>query len=454
MASTTTSCLTAETTSVPFKFTVSQSRRRSRLKIPVRLDDLRAVIIASFPELKGRELKITYTDDENDDIIVLSDAELEEALSIFNKLGRILSFTVTVASNESNKMSAPSLPAATMHCKKKAETSHVQKAQIQIVLENGSLARLLPNNIIVTPKPGKRTHLSTASIPGLTVNNGKWIYEVVLGSDNISKIGWADAHFSCSPLSCKGVGDDEHSWAMDGCRLIKIHNDSPTPFGRRWGANGWQRWKVGDVLGCVYDADKGEISFLINGIALGLAFCIPAHTPLRPAASLSASQKLRFSLYPGAIKFPVVGATPIANILSPAAEAPSAPKPAPIPATTAVSVSTPVALATPVTVAATAATTSAVRATPVPTGQSMKFGLHPGPFFIVDRLKASRTSSGYLNGFVCDVRDISVCSQSTDTHTKWYHCPAQQYDVCRGCFMKYMVPASAAPSHFSVVPSS
>ena len=235
MASTTTSCLTAETTSVPFKFTVSQSRRRSRLKIPVRLDDLRAVIIASFPELKGRELKITYTDDENDDIIVLSDAELEEALSIFNKLGRILSFTVTVASNESNKMSAPSLPAATMHCKKKAETSHVQKAQIQIVLENGSLARLLPNNIIVTPKPGKRTHLSTASIPGLTVNNGKvlpyhecsvcsgifalrlcisfvfvcvvqWIYEVVLGSDNISKIGWADAHFSCSPLSCKGVG--------------------------------------------------------------------------------------------------------------------------------------------------------------------------------------------------------------------------------------------------------
>ena len=173
MATTTTSCIAAKNISVPFKYTVSQSRRRARLKIPVRLDDLRAVVMRSFPEFKGRELKVTYVDDENDEIVVLSNEELEEALSIFNKLGRILSFAVSVVSKESDNMSAPSLPAATMHGKKKADTCDAKTVRIQIVLENGSLAQLFPNNIIVTPKPGKRTQLSTASIPQLTVNNGK-----------------------------------------------------------------------------------------------------------------------------------------------------------------------------------------------------------------------------------------------------------------------------------------
>ena len=137
----------------------------------------------------------------------------------------------------------------------------------------------------------------------LTHCQSQWIYEVVLGSDGISQIGWADADFSCQPWNGKGVGcvmnpylsyvfltiltllnrlthapaprlrDDAHSWAMDGCRLIKSHKGAPSPFGRRWGSNGWQQWKAGDVFGCVYDADNGEISFLANGTGLGVHSC-------------------------------------------------------------------------------------------------------------------------------------------------------------------------------------
>lgn len=445
--------------SVPFKFTVSQSRRRARLGIPLRLDALRAAVVKSFPALKGLELKITYVDDEEDEISVLSDAELEEARSVFIKLGRVLSFTVSAASKKSSKNSAPDLPPAISSkspCKKK-KISHTQQMQTDILLENGSLAQLLPNNTLVAPKAGRRTQLSTASIPGLTVNNGKWIYEVVLGSDGISQIGWADADFSCQPWNGKGVGDDAHSWAMDGCRLIKSHKGAPSPFGRRWGSNGWQQWKAGDVFGCVYDADNGEISFLANGTGLGLAFCVPAHTPLRPAVSLSACQKLGFSLEAGTLRFPVEGAKPIADaLLSPPAHATSAKNSAKIqpcmPIANAVPISMPVVVPTPLTAHLAGAATLPVRATAVPKAQPMKFGLHPGPFFIVDRVKASRTNPNYLHGFECDVKDESVCSQKTDTHKSWFHCPGQQYDVCKGCFMKYIVPAAAAPNHFLTVP--
>lgn len=184
-----------------------------------------------------------------------------------------------------------------------------------------------------------------------------------------------------------------------------------------------------------------------------LAFCVPAHTPLRPVVSLSACQKLRFGLEASTLKFPVEGATPIANtLLSPSlAKAAATAKPPCMPFTPAVPVSMPVVVATPVT-AAVAATTP-VPATPVPKAQPMKFGLHPGPFFIVDRAKASHTNPGYLKGFVCDVKDVAVCSQTTDTHNTWLHCPGEQYDVCRGCFHKYIVPAFAAPNHFLVVPT-
>jgi hypothetical protein len=32
------------------------------------------------------------------------------------------------------------------------------------------------------------------------------------------------------------------------------------------------RWKRDDIVGCFFDADKGEISFALNGHPLGLAF--------------------------------------------------------------------------------------------------------------------------------------------------------------------------------------
>ncbi len=43
------------------------------------------------------------------------------------------------------------------------------------------------------------------------------------------------------------IGDDTHSFAFDGCRCLKW-SSKEVKYGRRW--------KVDDVIGCLYDADK------------------------------------------------------------------------------------------------------------------------------------------------------------------------------------------------------
>ena len=102
-------------------------------------------------------------------------------------------------------------------------------------------------------------------------------------------MGWADQFFKGDSANGDGVGDDNHSWAYDGCRQQKWNGEVPEDYGAAWSA--------GDVVGCLLDLDSvndkegldaedralfGNVSFTLNGQDLSSAFKISL-----PTSSLS-----------------------------------------------------------------------------------------------------------------------------------------------------------------------
>jgi hypothetical protein len=86
----------------------------------------------------------------------------------------------------------------------------------------------------------------------------KGYYEVeILGLDSAQKYGFATTTFErvCG-FSNDGVGDDQHSWAVDGARQLKWHNgEDPCECA----------WKEGDVVGLACDLDKMQFLVSVNG---------------------------------------------------------------------------------------------------------------------------------------------------------------------------------------------
>jgi len=56
-----------------------------------------------FPELKSGQFSITYKDEEGDEIEVINDADLAEAMAVFNAIGRVLSFSISPKSTKAAK---------------------------------------------------------------------------------------------------------------------------------------------------------------------------------------------------------------------------------------------------------------------------------------------------------------------------------------------------------------
>ena len=82
------------------------------------------------------------------------------------------------------------------------------------------------------------------------VVSGAWQYEVILGTAGVQQVGWATP--TCPFTNEEGVGDFPDSYAYDGKRVRKW-NVSCHPYG--------QPWMTGDVIGCCFNVDEGEISF-------------------------------------------------------------------------------------------------------------------------------------------------------------------------------------------------
>ena len=84
------------------------------------------------------------------------------------------------------------------------------------------------------------------------VKRGRWYYEVLLRSDAMVQIGWCSDAFVPDAARNKGVGDDEGSWAFDGCRLLLRWNKTHKPWGKK-------PWKEADVVGCLLNLDDYEM---------------------------------------------------------------------------------------------------------------------------------------------------------------------------------------------------
>ncbi|KAL5555872.1 hypothetical protein UlMin_038108 [Ulmus minor] len=133
---------------------------------------------------------------------------------------------------------------------------------------------------------------------------GKWMYEVILETAGIQQLGWAN--LMCPFSDHKGVGDFEDSYAFDG-RRVKKWNKKDESYGKPW--------VVGDVIGCCIDLDHNEISFFLNGVSLGVAFCgirkMGVGVGYYPAISLSQGERCELNFGARPFKYPIDGYLPL-----------------------------------------------------------------------------------------------------------------------------------------------
>ncbi|KAI9199660.1 uncharacterized protein BJ171DRAFT_517423 [Polychytrium aggregatum] len=115
---------------------------------------------------------------------------------------------------------------------------------------------------------------------------GKWAYEVVLKSNGIIQIGWANMNCHFEPECGTGVGDCSNSYGYEGQRCKKWHGVSPknNDYG--------EPWEIGDIITCVFDYDQAEISYYRNGASMGVAFTdVDKSVIWYPALSLASYQE-------------------------------------------------------------------------------------------------------------------------------------------------------------------
>ena len=88
---------------------------------------------------------------------------------------------------------------------------------------------------------------------------GKGYYELeILACDECPQYGFAAPAFQRVPeVSHDGVGDDGHSWAVDGTRQLKWHNGENETY--------CCTWKVGDVIGLACDLNTMQMNVSVNG---------------------------------------------------------------------------------------------------------------------------------------------------------------------------------------------
>lgn len=109
-------------------------------------------------------------------------------------------------------------------------------------------------------------------------------YEVLLESGGLCQMGVACEGFQPNDEEGDGVGDCKHSYACDGSRQIKLHDEKTSGYG--------EEWEAGDVIGCL--VQNGEVTFSRNGIDLGV--CFTTNNVCFPAISLNAGEIITFRI--------------------------------------------------------------------------------------------------------------------------------------------------------------
>eukprot|EP00698_Gefionella_okellyi_P002443 TRINITY_DN1229_c1_g1_i1.p1 TRINITY_DN1229_c1_g1~~TRINITY_DN1229_c1_g1_i1.p1 ORF type:complete len:393 (-),score=85.64 TRINITY_DN1229_c1_g1_i1:17-1195(-) len=135
------------------------------------------------------------------------------------------------------------------------------------------------------------------------VKAGCWYYETTVQSAGTVYIGWCTSKFKGDSKKNEYCGGDKESWGFDGSRStpVSVHDKAETGYGKKWTS--------GQVVGCALDVDKKEISYYLNGVALGVAYnniTIPSDG-LFPCVSLAKRERVIVNFGKTDFQYPVAG---------------------------------------------------------------------------------------------------------------------------------------------------
>lgn len=137
------------------------------------------------------------------------------------------------------------------------------------------------------------------------VDSGCWYYEVLIITPGVMQIGWATKNSKFLNHEGYGIGDDEYSLAIDGCRQLMWYNAVSV------NQNEFERcWLPGDIIGSLLDIESMEIIFYHNGKPLK-SFSQVFHqvsSGFFAAASFMSFQQCQFNF--GATPFPISSERP------------------------------------------------------------------------------------------------------------------------------------------------
>lgn len=143
---------------------------------------------------------------------------------------------------------------------------------------------------------------ATLGFPSLKQQQGCFFFEVELQEDCAApQVGLASPEFVLSPgvASTSGVGDDEHSWAVDGQNAARWHKGQPEAWSTTWPTKGEGQGLAQTVIvGIAVDLDAREVWISTDGVweqnpAFGPSE-IPEASSLYPAVSLQGRAAFNF----------------------------------------------------------------------------------------------------------------------------------------------------------------
>lgn len=126
------------------------------------------------------------------------------------------------------------------------------------VFDRNNALAVAPDGLRCQSREFKEWHGSRATF-GVR-GRGKYCFEAIICDEGLCRVGWSTLKANLD------LGTDRFSFGFGGTGK-KSHNKQFSDYGEAFGKS--------DVIICVLDLDRNEISFSKNDINLGVAFCIP-----------------------------------------------------------------------------------------------------------------------------------------------------------------------------------
>lgn len=179
-----------------------------------------------------------------------------------------------------------------------------------IILSNGN--RTASVTAVATARQGVRATTSRNTV-------GNWQFEVAVGAFTGTQLPIIGVSDSSAPLT-QFLGATNDGWGYYGFSGQTLHNNTSSSYGAAY--------TTGDIIGAVYNAATGALSFYKNGVSQGVAFGAGVVGPAFPTVSAggaTTTDTCLLTLNAGEFpfSFPVGGAAPwdpagraVGNLLS------------------------------------------------------------------------------------------------------------------------------------------